>query len=282
MALFERTKDARYRKAADALRDQLRRQPRTSDGGFWHKLIYPRQMWLDGLYMAEPFYAQYARMFGDSAAFNDIATQFILVARHTRDAKTGLFYHAWDEVRAQPWADLETGHSPNIWGRAMGWYAMALVDVLDYLPNDHKDRAEIVRTLQDLAKAVERVQDPSTGLWWQILDQPGRPKNYLEASASSMFVYALAKGARKGYLPSRARAVATRGFDGLIKQLVQMDANGLPSLTGICEVAGLGGAPRKDGSTRDGSYDYYVSEPVVADDYKGLGPFIMAALELGR
>jgi unsaturated rhamnogalacturonyl hydrolase len=164
----------------------------------------------------------------------------------------------------------------------MGWYAMALVDVLDYLPERHKDRAEILRTLQDLAKAVERVQDSSTGLWWQILDQPGRTRNYLEASASSMFVYALTKGARKGYLPPRARAVAERGFNGLVKHLVKTDANGRPSLTGICEVAGLGGAPRKDGSTRDGSFEYYVSEPVVADDYKGLGPFILAALELGK
>jgi unsaturated rhamnogalacturonyl hydrolase len=280
--LLSRTNDARYRKAADILRDQLRRQPRTRDGGFWHKQIYPQQMWLDGLYMAEPFYAQYARTIGDTAAFSDITRQFLLVARHTRDARTGLYYHGWDEARAQKWADSTTGRSPHFWGRAMGWYAMAIVDVLDELPESHRDRAQIIRILQDLADAVERVQDPVTGLWYQILDQPSRAGNYHEASGSSMFVYALAKGARKGYLTARSRAVAERGFDGLVKHLVKTDEQGRPSLTGICEVAGLGGALRKDGSYRDGSFAYYVSEPVVADDYKGVGPFILAALELGR
>jgi len=280
--LSESTRDSRYTRAVVLLRDQLRRQPRTPEGGFWHKEVYPQQMWLDGLYMAEPFYAEYAQQSHDTAAFDDVARQFLLVARHTRDPRTGLMYHGWDASRTQKWANPVTGLSPSFWGRAMGWYMVAAVDVLDYLPANHKDRAAIVRTLQQAADAVARVQDPVTGLWWQVLDQPNKKGNYLEASASSMFTYALAKGVRRGYLNARFRAVASRGFDGIVGNLVKTGADGLPSLTGICQVAGLGGALRKDGSYRDGTFAYYVSEPVVADDYKGVGPFIMAALELGR
>ena len=275
--MYERTRDERYRKAAHLLREQLRRHPRTSEGGFWHKQVYPNQMWLDGLYMAEPFYAQYARTFGEPAAFDDIAHQFLLIARHTRDAKTGLMYHGWDESRTQKWADPETGLSANFWGRAMGWYAMALVDVLEIMPEHHPDRAAIVRILQDMAAAVAKVQDPVSGLWYQVLDQPSRAKNYLEASASSMFVYALAKGARMGWIDSSYRALAERGYDGIIERLITIDAEGLVNLNGICAVAGLGGKQQ-----RDGSFEYYVSEPVVANDYKGVGAFILASLELGR
>ena len=280
--LWERTKDARYRKAAELLRSQLRTQPRTAEGGFWHKQIYPQQMWLDGLYMAEPFYAQYARAFGEPAAFDDVARQFLLVARRTRDPRTDLMYHGWDAARAQKWADSATGLSPNFWGRAMGWYMVAVVETLDHFPADHPDRAAIVRTLRDAAAGVARVQDPVTGLWWDVLDQPNRAGNYLEASASSMFAYAFAKGARLGYLDASYRQVAARAFDGLLANLVRENGDGTVSLINVCQVSGLGGAPRKDGSYRDGSFAYYVSEPVVTDDYKGVGPFILAALELGR
>jgi unsaturated rhamnogalacturonyl hydrolase len=276
-ALHERTGDTRYRRAADLLREQLRRQPRTREGGFWHKKIYPHQMWLDGLYMAGPFYAQFGRAFADTAAFDDVAKQLLLVARHTRDARTGLLYHGWDESRTQLWADKETGQSANFWGRAMGWYLMALVDVLDFLPEHHRDQGMIVRVLRDVADAVARVQDPVSGLWYQVLDQPARAGNYVEASASSMFVYAFAKGARRGWLDTRYRATAERGFDGLVRQLVTVDTDGLVSLEGICQVAGLGGKQQ-----RDGSFRYYIGEPVVANDHKGVGAFILAALELGR
>jgi unsaturated rhamnogalacturonyl hydrolase len=276
-ALHERTGDVRYRRAAELLRDQLRRQPRTGEGGFWHKKIYPHQMWLDGLYMAGPFYAQFARTFGDTVSFDDVAKQFLLVARHTRDARTGLLYHGWDESRTQLWADKETGQSPNVWGRAMGWYLMALVDVLDFLPEHHHDHGMLVRILRETADAVARVQDPVSGLWYQVLDQPSRAGNYVEASASSMFVYALAKGARRGWLDARHRAAAKRGFDGLVRQLVTAGPDGLISLNGICQVAGLGGKQQ-----RDGSFRYYISEPVVANDHKGVGAFILAAVELGR
>ena len=277
--LYDRTHDARYQKAADLLRQQLRTQPRTSEGGFWHKKIYPQQMWLDGLYMAEPFYAQYARRSNDSSGLNDVARQFLLVARHARDPKTGLFYHAWDAAHAQFWADPATGLSRSFWGRADGWYLMAAMDVLDYLPANHPDRGALIAAVRDLADAIAKVQDPVSGLWYQVLDQPNRAGNYHEASASSMFVYALAKGARKGYLERRFAGVARRGFDGIVRELVKTGSDGLPSLTGICKVAGLGPATDR---RRDGSFAYYVSEPVVADDYKGVGAFILAALEVGQ
>ncbi len=284
-ALSARTRDPRYLKAATELRTQLRTHPRTSEGGFWHKKIYPQQMWLDGLYMGQPFYAQYASVVASPAErdsiYNDVALQFLLVARHTRDPRTQLMYHGWDAARSQPWADSATGLSKNFWARAVGWYMMGAVETLDYLPPTHPDRDEIIRTLQDVADGVARVQEPVTGLWWDILDAPNRDGNYLEASASSMFVYAMAKGARLGYLAPRFRAIATRAFDGMTRNLVREAPYGA-SLINVCQVSGLGGALRKDGTPRDGTFGYYVSEPVVSDDYKGVGPFILAALELGK
>ncbi|MEP6835099.1 MAG: glycoside hydrolase family 88 protein [Gemmatimonas sp.] len=276
-SMYAETRAPRYKTAIETLRVQLKQQPRTSDGGFWHKKIYPQQMWLDGLYMAEPFYVMYARAFNDTAAFTDATKQFLLLALHTRDPQTGLYYHAWDAAHSQPWADSATGLSKNFWGRAVGWYLMSAMDVLDELPFTHPNRAALIEVTQDLADAVARVQDPTTGLWFQVLDQPNRIGNYREASASSMFAYAFAKGARKGYLPAKFRTLANRAFDGLVRDLVKTGSDGLPSLTGVCSVAGLGGNVK-----RDGSFAYYISEPVVADDYKGVGPFIMAALELDR
>jgi unsaturated rhamnogalacturonyl hydrolase len=280
--MYERTKEERYKLAADMLRQQLRQHPRTPEGGFWHKQIYPQQMWLDGLYMGQPFFAQYARKFDEPAAFDDIARQFLLVARHTRDPRTSLMYHAWDAAKAQPWADTATGLSPHFWGRAMGWYVMGVVETLEHFPADHPDRPAIIQTLRDAAEGIARVQDPVTGLWWNVMDQPNRAGNYLEASASSMFAYALARAARLGYIDPEYRQVAERGFNGLLTNLVRENPDGTVSLTNIVQVSGLGGNLRRDGSYRDGSYAYYVSEPVVTDDYKGVGPFILAALELER
>lgn len=280
--LYERTRDERYRKAAALLRSQLHTHPRTSQGGFWHKKIYPQQMWLDGLYMGQPFYAQYARTFNEPAAHDDIAKQFLLVTRHTRDPRTGLMYHGWDEAREQKWADPATGLSRNFWGRAMGWYVMGVVETLDHFPSNHPDRAAVIQTLRDAAEGIAGVQDPVTGLWWNVLDQPNRAGNYLEASASSMFVYALAKAARLGYIDARYRQVAERGYGGLLSNLVRENPDGTISLINVVQVSGLGGNVRKDGSYRDGSYEYYISEPVVTDDYKGVGPFILASLELGQ
>lgn len=276
-ALSDRTKDARYARAADLLREQLRTHPRTSEGGFWHKKIYPQQMWLDGLYMAEPFYVRYAVRHNDTTAINDVARQFLLAARHLRDPATGLFYHGWDATHSQTWADPKTGVSRVFWGRAVGWYLMAALDVLDDMPKTHHDRGELVRITQQLADAVAAVQDPVSGVWWQVLDQPNREQNYLEASASSMFTYAFAKGARSGILSPSFRARAERAFDGMLANFLRSNTDGTVSITHICKVAGLGGEP-----VRGISYEYYVSEPVVDDDYKGVGAFLLAAVELGR
>ena len=275
LALYELTGDERYKKAADLLRKQLDTQPRTSEGGFWHKKRYPHQMWLDGLYMAAPFDAQYAELFHEPAAFDDVAKQIRLVSAHTYDPATGLFYHGWDESKQQDWANKTAGTSPNFWGRAIGWYGMALVDVLDFFPADHPARPEIIATLRKLCAGVVKYQDPQSGLWYQVVDQGGRPGNYLEATASSMFVYTLAKGVNRGYLSHDYEAAALKGYRGIIERLVKVDNNGQVSLTQCCSVAGLGYG-------RDGSYEYYIREPIVDNDLKGVGPFILAGIEMQK
>lgn len=275
--LWYATGDERYRAAAQVLRQQLRHQPRTHAGGFWHKLIYPFQMWLDGIYMAAPFYAEYALRFEEPAGFDDLARQIVLIEKHTRDPHTGLLYHAWDESKRQHWANPDTGCSPQFWGRAMGWYAMALVDVLDYLPAEHAARPTILGILARLIEAVLRVQDAATGLWYQVLDQGARAGNYREASASCMFVYAIARAVRKGYVPIEYLACAQRGYHGVVTHFVTIDDRGQANLEGTCNVAGLGGTPY-----RDGSYEYYIHEPIATNDYKGVGAFILAAVEMER
>lgn len=272
--LYRVTGKEKYRKAAELLRGQLREHPRTSEGGFWHKKIYTNQMWLDGLYMGQPFYAEYAMLFHENTAFHDIARQFILMERYSRDPKTGLLYHGWDESRQQQWADKTTGRSPNVWGRALGWYGMAMVDALDYFPAKHSGRDSIIRILNRFAKAVTSVQDASTGLWYDVPSKPAEPKNYFEASASSMLVYTLAKGVRNGYLPSTYLQNARKGYDGIVKKFIKKE-NGLVNLHGTVAVSGLGGKPY-----RDGSFEYYMSEPVIVNDPKGMGAFINAAVEM--
>jgi unsaturated rhamnogalacturonyl hydrolase len=274
LLLYNVTGKEKYLKAVQTLRKQLSEQPRTNEGGFWHKKTYPYQMWLDGLYMASPFYGEYANTFHEDTIFNDIARQFILMEQHSIDKKTGLLYHGYDESRQQKWADKTTGRSPNFWARAMGWYGMGLVDVLETFPVNHPKRNELIQILNRFAKAVSKVQDGKTGLWWDILDMPGKEKNYLEASASSMFVYALAKGIRLGYLPSSYLNVAKKGYDGITSTFIK-EENGLTNLHGTVSVSGLGGNPY-----RDGSYDYYMSEKVVVNDPKGVGAFILAADEM--
>jgi unsaturated rhamnogalacturonyl hydrolase len=273
--LYKATREEKYKKAAALLREQLNTHPRTSEGGFWHKKIYPSQMWLDGLYMGEPFYAEYAVTFNEPAAFDDIAKQFILMERHSRDDKTGLLYHGWDESKQQRWANPQTGRSPNFWGRAMGWYAMALVDTLDYFPEKHKQRAELVAILNRLAQAVAKYQEPRSGLWYQVLDKGTAKGNYLESSAACMFVYALAKGVRDGHLPDSYMQVARNGYSGILREFVKTDAHGQLNLEGTVNVGGLGGNPY-----RDGSYEYYLSEKVVTNDPKGIGALLVAATEV--
>lgn len=275
LLLYRETKEEKYRKAADLVRSQLKNHPRTSEGGFWHKQIYPSQMWLDGLYMAEPFYAEYAATFHEDAAFDDIAKQFILIERHTRDEKTGLLYHGWDESRKQRWSDPTTGRSPNFWGRAMGWYAMALVETLDYFPKTHPKRAELIAILKRLASAVAKYQDKKAGLWYQVVDKPEGKGNYFESSAAAMFVYALAKGVHQKYLPASYMGVAEKAYRAMLDQFVETKSNGLVDYKGTVSVAGLGGNPY-----RDGSYEYYLSEKVVTNDPKGYGAFVQAAAEM--
>ncbi|HNZ37574.1 MAG TPA: glycoside hydrolase family 88 protein, partial [Candidatus Marinimicrobia bacterium] len=207
--------------------------------------------------------------------FDDVIKQFILIEEKTRDPQTGLLYHGWDESRQQAWANPETGCSPNFWGRAMGWYAMALVDVLDFLPADHHGRPEIIAILKRLADAVVKVQDPTTGVWYQVLDKGGQPGNYLESSASCMFVYSLAKGVRLGYLDPVYLDAVKKGYTGILNQFIEVDSAGLVNINQACAVAGLGGKPY-----RDGSYEYYVSAKTARNDPKAVGPFILASLEM--
>lgn len=275
LLLYDITGKEKYYTAAKTLRNQLNNQPRTSEGGFWHKKVYPYQMWLDGLYMAEPFYAEISRNVRDTKAFNDIADQFIWMEAHARDASTGLLYHGWDESKKEKWADPKTGLSPNFWGRAMGWYGMALVDVLDYFPVDHPKRQVLIDILNRYVEAVAKVQDKKSGVWWQVLNRGGEKGNYLEASASCMFVYTLAKASRLGYVNKKYAAVAKKGYDGIIKNFVSVDPQGMYHLNRVCQVAGLGGNPY-----RDGSYEYYINEPIISDDPKGLGAFLHASVEM--
>ena len=274
-------KNDKYLKAIQLLRSQLENHPRTSEGGFWHKQIYPHQMWLDGLYMGQPFYAHYTKLFATDSesekAYNDIVNQFDLIQKHLKDPKTGLLYHGWDESREQAWADKKTGLSPNFWGRAMGWYGMAIVDVLDFLPQNHSGRARLISYLNSYSEALVKVQDSKTGLWYQVLDKGSEKGNYLEASASSMFVYTFAKGARKGYLPTSYKTIAKKGYDGIIKNLISVEKDGTVNLNQNCAVAGLGGTPY-----RSGTYEYYVNEEIRPNDPKGTGPFILASLELEK
>ncbi|WP_460556476.1 glycoside hydrolase family 88 protein [Ferruginibacter profundus] len=278
MLLYRVTGKEKYKKAADVLRSQLASHPRTNEGGFWHKKVYANQMWLDGLYMGEPFYAEYAMLFHEDSAFNDIANQFIWMEKHARDTKTGLLYHAWDESKQQQWANKTTGASPLFWARAMGWYSDALVDVLDYFPAAHPKRKALVDILNRLVNAVEKQQDKTTGLWYDIMNYsgPGKEKNYFEASASCQFTYAIAKGVRKGYLPAAKIAIAKKAYEGILKQFIK-EENGQTVLTGTVKVSGLGGSPY-----RDGSFNYYMSEPVITNDPKGMGAFLLAANEMAQ
>jgi len=265
----------KYIKAVQFLRKQLDGQPRTKEGGFWHKKVYPNQMWLDGLYMAEPFYAEYSQVFNQPAGFDDVAKQFALIEKHLVDAKTGLLYHGYDESKEQAWANKTTGQSPNFWDRGIGWYSMALVDVLDYMPANHPQRPDLIKAVQRLAPALAKYQDAKTGTWSLVMGQEGRKGNYAEASGSSMFVYALAKGVRKGYLDKKYAEVARKGYDGLLKTFVATEATGALAFNGTVSVGGLGGKPY-----RDGSFEYYLTEPLRKNDLKGVGPFILASTEM--
>ena len=275
--LYDRTKDPKYEKVILTLKEQLDSQPRIAEGGFWHKKVYPDQMWLDGLYMSAPFYAEYAERYNRPEDFQDVINQFLIVARHTYDPATGLYRHAFDASKKMPWADSITGQAPHAWGRAMGWFSMAIVDALDFIPEDQPGRDDLIKILQGMVEKLSEIQDPQTGGWYQVLDRSGDPGNYIETSCTSMFTYSILKGVRNGYLDARFLDTAKKAYNGLIDNFITVDTEGLVTLTKICGVAGLGGDPY-----RDGSYEYYIGEVIRDNDPKGVGPFIMASIEFER
>ena len=275
ITLYKRTGKEKYLNAINLIVKQLEQQPKTKSGGYWHKEKYPWQMWLDGIYMSSPFLTQYANEFNKPAWFDTVAFQIIHIYSKTYDPETGLLYHAWDESKSQAWCNPVTGQSKEFWGRAMGWYMMAIVDVLGYLPNDHPKRDSIITILVRTSEALLRIRDPKTGLWFQVLDKGTQEGNYLEASCSSMFTYAFAKGAKMGYLPVKYQDIAGKSFQAMVDNFVTIGDDGIPVMTNICGAAGLGGKPY-----RDGSYSYYIHEKRIDNDTKGVAPFIMAAIEL--
>ena len=265
-----------YATAIETLRDQLREQPRTTEGGFWHKAVYPHQMWLDGLFTGTTFYARYAAWKPEPEAWSDIANQFLVVDKHTLKAN-GLNHHGWDESRQMGWSDSITGCSPETWGRAEGWYVMALCDVLELMPVNQPERPALEAILRRVMDALLAVQDPETHLWYQVPDRAGDEGNYLESTCSAMYCFALAKGVRLGILPKEYKEKAVQVMDGLQAYKLRLNEDGTLSLIDCCAVAGLGGNPY-----RDGTYDYYVHERIREDDPKGVAPLILAALELSR
>jgi unsaturated rhamnogalacturonyl hydrolase len=275
LTLYKETGETKYKKAIDLLRKQLSSHPRTSEGVFWHKKVYPSQIWLDGLFMGAPFYAEYVKEYGKEEEFDDITKQFILCAKNTKDHDTGLLYHAFDEKKVQPWCNPETGHSKNFWGRSMGWFVMGLVDTLGFIPETHKDRDTLVTLLVEVLQALKKVQDEETGVWYQVLNKGDRKGNYLEASASCMILYAIAKGVKQGFLSKEWGEEAERVYKGIITEFVTVTNEGLVNLNKTCQVAGLGGPDK-----RDGTFVYYISEPIITNDLKGIGAFILATAEM--
>ena len=265
-----------YLTAIETLRDQLREQPRTVEGGFWHKQVYEHQMWLDGLFTGTTFYARYAAWKPEPAAWDDIAKQFLIVDAHTRKAN-GLNHHGWDESRQMGWSDSITGCSPETWGRAEGWYVMALCDVIELMPADHPQRPELVAILNRVMDALMTVQDKDSHLWYQVPDRAGEEGNYLESTCSAMYCFAMAKGVRLGVLPQRYKDEARQVMNGLQALKIVANEDGTLSLIDCCAVAGLGGNPY-----RDGTYDYYVHERIREDDPKGVAPLILACIELSK
>lgn len=277
--IYEQTKDDKYKKALALMRSQLDDHPRNADGGFWHKKVYPHQVWLDGIYMGAPFYAEYAYRNNQVKDYADVINQFLMAARHTYDPKNDLFRHACDVSNTQRWCDKEVnnGQSMHSWGRAMGWYAMAFADALPFIPRYEEGRDSMLVVFNHLAKMVKARQDRKTGLWYQVLDKSGEEGNYLESSCSTMFVYALLKGVRLGYLPKEYLAVAVKGYEGILKHFIEVDKDGVVSITRACAVAGLGGK-----NYRMGDYQYYINELIRPNDPKAVGPFILASLEMER
>lgn len=276
--LYDITGKEKYRKAIDLIYTQIQTQPRTAENSFWHKKIYPNQVWLDGLYMGQPFYMEYETRFNDKKNYADIFGQFFTAVKRMRDPETGLYYHAYDSSKEMFWCDKETGLSQNFWLRALGWYSMALLDTLHKADSSYgEDYEKLKEIFVDLMDTMLKFQDES-GMWYQLVNLGGREKNYLETSGSSIMAYSLLKGVRLGFLPESYRKYGEKAFKGVCDKYLVTE-EGKMSLGGICLVAGLG---PDDNRRRDGSYEYYMSEPIVSDDAKGVGPFLLAYTELRR
>lgn len=279
-ALYALNGKEKYRKAIDLIYSQIQTQPRTEEGNFWHKKIYPNQVWLDGLYMGQPFYMEYETKFNGKKNYQDIFDQFSNVVKHMRDEKTGLYYHAYDASKKSFWCDKQTGLSRNFWLRAIGWYSMALLDTLskcepgeEYQEEYDNLKKVFVQLMQDMLKF-----QAENGMWYQLPALGGKEPNYLETSGSAIMAYSLLKGVRLGFLPEEYREYGIRAFQGICdKYLKETDGN--LNLGGICLVAGLG---PEDNMRRDGTFEYYMSEPIVENDAKGVGPLLLAYTELRR
>lgn len=271
--LYKLTKKEKYRKAIDTIYSQIQGQPRTSTGNFWHKQIYPNQIWLDGLYMGQPFYMQYELEYNEGKNCLDSYQQFLNVYRLLRNDKNGLYYHAYDDSRESFWCDKVTGLSNNFWLRALGWYAMALIDTIDIMPDSlQAEREELTRIYKELIDAMLPYQHES-GMWYQLVNLGGIEPNYLETSGSAIYAYAIMKSVRLGILDESYYAYGEKAFLGTCNQYLS-EENGELQLGGICLVAGLGGKDK-----RDGTFGYYMSEPIVKNEAKGVAPLILAYIE---
>ncbi len=279
-ALYGMNGKEKYRRAIELIYGQVKNQPRTMEGNFWHKKIYPNQVWLDGMYMGQPFYMEYETKFNYKENYGDIFAQFANVIKHMRDEKTGLYYHGYDASKKAFWCNRETGLSENFWLRAIGWYSMALLDTLSKCEPGEEYRAEyenLKKVFVQLMDDMLRFQDES-GMWYQLPALAGRTSNYLETSGSAIMAYSLLKGVRLGFLPEQYRKPGIKAFNGICDRYLK-EKDGSLQLGGICLVAGLG---PEGNLRRDGSFEYYMSEPVVENDAKGVGPLLLAYTELRR
>ena len=272
--LYKLTGKEKYRRAMDTVYSQLKEQPRTSTGNFWHKKIYPHQIWLDGLYMAQPFYMQYEAEYNGCKNCEDSYQQFLQVYGRMRDPLNGLYYHAYDDSRQMFWCDKVTGLSENFWLRAMGWYAMGLIDTMEVMPESMAcQKARLNAIYKELIDAMLPYQDQATGMWYQVVNRGGIAPNYLEESGSAIFAYAIMKSVRLHYLPEEYFKYGQKAFDGICSTYLS-EKDGSLQLGGICLVAGLGNT-----DMREGTFEYYMREPVVENEAKGIAPLILAYIE---
>ncbi|MDE6013319.1 MAG: glycoside hydrolase family 88 protein, partial [Anaeroplasmataceae bacterium] len=278
--LYEYTHNEKYLKAIDMVYEQIKTHPRTKEGNFWHKKIYPNQVWLDGLYMMQPFYTRYETLKNKMQHYDDIVNQFKNVYAIMRDPKTGLYYHGYDSEKQMFWADKKTGLSQNFWLRSIGWYTVALIDVYEYMNEQMYDEYHTIKMIfKEIVDSILKFQDPESKMFYQVPNYPNKENNYLETSGSCMIAYALLKGVRLKALPERYQQIGLEIFNGICQKYLTVKEDGDLNLGGICLVAGLG---PENNLKRDGTYEYYMSEPIVENDAKGVGPFIMAYTEVKR